>query len=188
MNQGFIKLMRNPELIEMITNHPSTFLLLCVIAFRARRSVSKVKGLEKGEALIGDYKNYGLTEQNYRTAKKNLEKWKILTYRVTGRGTIAKLVDTTFVDINMEGGNGWGNGQPTDSQRMGNGWVTTNKEGKNIKNEKMKDNNFSKKNTYKRGEPRLVPLTSDNDPDPTFKRAKGVKYFIDLDTGDEYIE
>ena len=42
----------------------------------------------------------GLTRQQYRTAKENLEKWKIATFKTTNKGTIALLLNNDFFDIN----------------------------------------------------------------------------------------
>jgi len=110
--------MRTPETFELLKN-PNAFTLLTLIALRAWRSEGfNINGLSPGEALIGDYESCGLTEQKYRTAKKNLEKWKFITTKVTTRGTIAKLLDTRVYDVNFFKGNEQGNEQITNKQRL----------------------------------------------------------------------
>lgn len=122
----FIKFLRTPESFDILKN-PNALSLLALIALRARRTSSIIYGLEPGEALIGDYKSCGLTEQKYRTAKKNLEKWEIITTRATNKGTIAKLINTDVFDVNSEPDNGQVNETITTDQRTGNDRVTTNK-------------------------------------------------------------
>ena len=117
---GFIKLNRSPEALELARD-PNAFTLLAIIAMRARRnSEFNFHNLKHGEALIGDYKNYGLTEQKYRTAKKKLKNWKFITTRTTNRGTIAKLINSAIWDINIQKGNEPPNSQATGKQRTGN--------------------------------------------------------------------
>jgi len=131
---GFVKLMRTAETTELLEGSPDCFLLLTIIAFRARRSNGFNRdGLQPGQALIGDYKSYGLTEQRYRTSKVKLEKWRFATFKATTKGTIATLLDSRIYDINIESDNGQDNGQLTDKQRTSNGQLTTNK------NERMKE-------------------------------------------------
>lgn len=131
---GFIKFHREEPANDLIAEDHLSFVLLSVIALRARRK--PYLNLEIGEAYIGDYKNYGMTEQQYRTRKKRLEKWEFITTRATGRGTIAKLIDKRIYDINEDEGNGQSNGKPTDKQRTANGKLTTNK--KEIKKKEIK--------------------------------------------------
>lgn len=103
--ETFIKQKRSKTTIELIKHHKE-FILLNIIAYRARRTDKfNPHGLEIGEALIGDYQNYGMSEQNYRTAKKNLKKWKFITCRPTPKGTIARLINSDVWDININGSN-----------------------------------------------------------------------------------
>lgn len=116
MGEGFLKLVKS-SMTEELMAEPACFMLLTQIAYRARRiNGSSINGLKKGEALIGDYKRIGLTEQKYRTAKKKLEKWGLITTRATNRGTVAKLVGKQIFDINEE-----------KSNEQNNGGITTNK-------------------------------------------------------------
>ena len=119
----FIKLCRiedSEALQHMLKRDHNSFILLTVIANRARRAKEQhpVSGLKQGQCLIGDYKNYGMSEQQYRTAKKNLEKWKIATFKATNKGTVAKLCNSGVYDINAEQGNGLGDKYLTGSQRL----------------------------------------------------------------------
>jgi len=99
---SFIQLIKSEETDE-IMNHPREFLLLTLIAYRAKRTNSfSAKGLEINQALIGDYKSCGLTERKYRTAKNNLSKWGFVTFESTSKGTIATIINTTVYDINSE--------------------------------------------------------------------------------------
>lgn len=103
MSNGFIKMIRSDAMLELAKT-PNAAALLMVIAIRARyREGYNQHGLQLGEALVGDYENYGLTEQKYRTAKKVLFSTGKVTFKATSKGTIAKLVDNSFYDINIEG-------------------------------------------------------------------------------------
>ncbi len=116
----FVKLQRledSEELQYLIGKDHDAFILLTVIAERARRlrTPHPGNGLMQFQAQIGGYKNYGLTEQRYRTAKKHLEKLKLSTFKPTRKGTIATLCNGRVFDINPEEANGYTNGQLTDS-------------------------------------------------------------------------
>lgn len=74
MNNGFIKFARDSTEADFLQEyHPNAFLLLCLIARRARRFLGAPDGLKIAEAFIGDYRKAGIeTEMKYRTAKKIL--------------------------------------------------------------------------------------------------------------------
>ena len=113
---------------EELFRDPLAFVLLTLIAYRARRSDEfSTDGLSTGEALIGDYKNMGLTKQEYRTRKKKLEKWGFVTLKTTNRGTVATIVGTRIYDINAIAENTLTNTQPTLSQHSANTQLTPNK-------------------------------------------------------------
>lgn len=136
MIDGWIKLVRSDDVMELIKANPNAFVLATVIAFRARwKDGFNEHNLAVGEALLGDYKNYGMTEQNYRTAKGQLEKWGFVTFQVTPRGTIAKLCDSRLFEVGKNEGNGLANTLLTDCQRTANGLLTTNEEGKKERKE-----------------------------------------------------
>ena len=92
------------------------------------------RGCGIGEALIGDYSTMGMTEQEYRTAKKHLKKMGFITTNSTSKGTIAKLINTELFDPNFDFGNDQINGQLTSKQRTANGQATTNNNCKNSNN------------------------------------------------------
>ena len=133
----FVKLMRS-EQATFLDCHPNANHLLNVIARRARRTPCTLNSLSIGESFIG-FKTTGLTEQQYRTSKKNLEKWGLVSFRVarkltggvTAGVTVTKLLNSDVYDINTDEGNA----TVTPQQRHGNVTVTSNKECKNDKND-----------------------------------------------------
>jgi hypothetical protein len=131
--KGFIKLMRHDDVEQLIVQKPKAFLLLTLIAWRARRSDERCKftGLDQGQAMIGDYKSCGLSRQEYRTALRWLEANQFVTIKATSKGTIATVTSTDVYDINAEGANH----QTTIKQPSTNHQLTTNKNVKNEKNE-----------------------------------------------------
>ena len=94
----FIKLNRTDEAINlqhnMCANH-----LLNVIALRISTSDNPVVGLKRYEAKIGDYNNYGMTRQQYRTALKKLEQWGYINIVSSHRYTIVKLNNNSVYKI-----------------------------------------------------------------------------------------
>lgn len=138
MAGGFIQLNRDERVVELMRMAPNAFLLLTQIALRVRRTTGGINPhhLEIGEAVVGDFRSIGLSEQTYRTAKLQLSDWKMATFRATTRGTIASLYDSSIYDVNLKTGNGQANGKPTDGQRTANGQLTTNEECNNEKNGK----------------------------------------------------
>src|SRR5205807_1422791 len=101
MNEhGFIMFNRTPEAMEIL-REPYAFALLALIAQRARwRSLLSTDNLEIGEALLGDYENFGMSRAIYRNSIKKLIRWKQITSRTTNKGTIAKLISSLVFDIN----------------------------------------------------------------------------------------
>lgn len=130
-SNGWFKTTRGEAPWELLTAFPMAYLLACVIAHRARWSDGFNRhGLALGEAFLGDYGAFGMTQQQYRTAKAQLEKHGFATFKSTNKGTIGKLIDTRLFSTSLNAGNEQNNEQPTSSQRAGNERVTTNKEGK----------------------------------------------------------
>ena len=122
---GFVKLNRTEKTLELLKDI-NAFALVTIIAFRTKRSNDfNVHGLQVGEAFIGDFKNYGLTGQKYRTAKKKLQKWKIATFKATNKGTIASLLNTDIYDTNNEDTNEQANSPATNKQQTSNEPATT---------------------------------------------------------------
>ena len=127
MKNGFVKLIRSKETERLLKDDPNSFLLLTVIALRANwHDDFNTQGLQQGEALIGDYPNYGLTRQEYRGASLRLRKWQFVTFRATTKGTIARLSDKRVYDINAP------TKQPTE-QPSSNHQATTNEEYKKLR-------------------------------------------------------
>jgi len=136
MKQGFLKLNRG-DATEELMKQPNEFMLLCLIAYRARRTESfNVAGLEPGEALIGDYRTIGLTERKYRTAKKRLAEWGFSTFKPTSKGTIGKIINSSVWDINSDTSDEQNDRQATRKRRASDEQATTNKKEKKDKNEK----------------------------------------------------
>ena len=114
-NLGWVKMMRGEPITELIEAAPLAFTLAAIIALRARfkSGVNLMNGTCRGEALLGDYKACGMSEQQYRTAKKQLEKWGFATFKATTKGTTGKLTDTRLFDVLSLTGNGQTNRRPT---------------------------------------------------------------------------
>lgn len=134
---SFIKAVRS-EQASFLDHHPNANHLLNVIARRARRTKCELNQLEIGEAFVS-FRSVGMSEQQYRTAKKQLQKWALVEFKkgrkVTDKGTVALLLNSSIYDINADDANG----KVTEEQRKSNGKLTTNKECKNLKNEITKD-------------------------------------------------
>jgi hypothetical protein len=138
----FIKAIRS-ETASFLDFNPNANHLLNVIARRSRRTECKLNSLSVGECFIG-FKSVGLTEQQYRTAKKQLQKIDLVSFRVarkltggvTSGVTVAKLLDSRVYDINIDEGNA----TVTPTQRQPNANLTSNKNDKNDNNEKNDKN------------------------------------------------
>jgi hypothetical protein len=133
---GWFKAFRSEDARELVKANPLAFVLAWEIAQRARWTDGyNLHGLALGEAMLGDYTSYGMSEQQYRTAKKILEKGGFATFKSTSKGTIARLTDTRLFEVNERPANEHNDGPPTSVQRTDNEQATTNSEGKNIKKE-----------------------------------------------------
>ena len=125
---------------EILNRNSNAFILLYFIAMRAWRGPGRSpRDCDIGEALIGDHSKMAMTQQQYRTAKKNLEKMGFITTRSTTKGTVAKLVNTELFDPNLDSYNEQINGQLTSKQRAANEQVTTNNNCKNSNNSNMRE-------------------------------------------------
>lgn len=133
-SRGWFKAMRSEDALELIRRNPNAFVLAYMIASRARWRVGfDAHELQPGEAFLGDHESYGMSEQQYRTAKAQLAKWAFAKFKPTNKGTIARLTDTRLFDVLNLTGNGQNNGPPTDKQRTPNDPATINEEGKQVK-------------------------------------------------------
>lgn len=132
MSERFIKLIDSEETDFLLIHKPNAFRLLTIVAKRARRASGHPDGLKVGEALIGDWKNTGFTEQEYRTAKDVLVTRKHFnivetcrtrkksTTGTTTKGTKVKLISSCVYDINAETNNDCINDRATTEQRPSN--------------------------------------------------------------------
>jgi hypothetical protein len=130
---------RTQDADELLKSRPFAFILLWVIARRARYTNGfNEHNLSYGEAFLGDHEACGMSEQNYKTAKKFLAKHKFATFRPTNKGTIAKLCDARVFWMKVEQCNDQNNAHLTDAQRTPNEQLTTNnKENKENKGKKV---------------------------------------------------
>jgi len=136
---GFLKLIRGETSVELLKD-PKAFTLLALIAYRARRNDAfTLCSLKTGEALIGDHKSCGLTQQEYRNAKQRLIKWNFATFKGTSKGTIARLIDSRVWDINADENNEPNNKPRTSQQRANNEPTTTNKNERIIKRKRNQE-------------------------------------------------
>jgi hypothetical protein len=136
-NRGWVAMHRGETIDTLQEKYPNAFLLLCQIARRARVEPCPINDLDRGEALIGDYKKAGLlSERRYRTAKKRLEKCELVTFRGTNDGTIAKLLDKSVFSISVDKSDEQNDRQVTSKRRPSNDRVTT----KNNVNKEKKEN------------------------------------------------
>lgn len=127
------------SLHHLLQKRPTAFLLLTLIAIRAKRSNNHPdKTLEVGECYVGDYVSYGVSEQIYRNDKTCLKSTGQATFRSTNKGTIAKLTNSNVFNINLEQeqrpkrqSNQRTNEQDTNEQ------TTTNNNGKEINKENI---------------------------------------------------
>lgn len=88
-NIRFIKFIPSKEAMYLITHknpaYLNAFRLLTIIAERARRYDGHPDGLKIGQCHLGDWASYGMSEQNYRTAKKILERMGQISIVLTKR-------------------------------------------------------------------------------------------------------
>jgi hypothetical protein len=110
---GWFRAIRTDEAFELCKLNPVAFMVLYLIASRTRFK----PGLEvpMGSAIV-DWKVLGITEQQFRTAKSQLEKLGLATFKSTTRGTLGKLTDSRVFESLNSSNNGLINGQPTDSK------------------------------------------------------------------------
>lgn len=139
---SFVKILRSGLLdaLDLIREHRPAFLLLFYIAMRARRTPTNIANLGIGEVKIGSNSlasQLGLTEGEYRTAKKKLEQAELVTFRATNWGTVAKLLSTGIFDPNFSGYDGPNDRQETEPKRPDNSQMTTNKNEQEKKEKKI---------------------------------------------------
>jgi hypothetical protein len=94
---GFVVYMRSPEASALRKHDPNGYLLLSLIAERARWKAEPcpITGRKHGEALIGDFEDSGLKSRGqYREATKRLTKAGFIAIKTTSKGTVATLTDS----------------------------------------------------------------------------------------------
>jgi hypothetical protein len=145
MGNEFIKFQLSKNSQEIL-KRPKAFTLLAQIALKAKRTNSlSVDYLKFGEALITDPQQCGLTQQEYRTAKKQLNKMGLVTFKTTNRGTIAKLLNTCVFDIYPD----LPNKQTTIKQQTANKQKPNRSKGKSPAKKKKQQAKSTKKRTRK---------------------------------------
>jgi len=134
---GWFKAGRSQDAWELQIAAPNAFRLAWVIAFRAQwRQGFNRHNLAMGEALLGDFRNYGMSHREYRTAKQQLRKWHFATFKTTNAGTIARLIDSRlFSSFPLEGDNP-NDRRPTSDRQATDKRPTTTK---NIRPEEHRD-------------------------------------------------
>ncbi len=135
---GWFRAMRTQEAAELLAFSSDAFLLAYVIAYRAQWSTRFNRhGCAPGEAFLGDFREYGMTERRYRTAKAHLEKWGFATFKATNKGTIAKLADSRLFDVLLSPSDGQGDEPGTSDRRTADEQATTTEEQKNRRTEEV---------------------------------------------------
>lgn len=145
-SRGWFAVHRGEELELLQEHYPDALLLLLIIASRARLTPCPIRGLEIGEAFLGDFKKAGMTESRYRTALTKLNKLGFITSQGTNRGTIAKLVKPTIVDPLSVLTNGQDYEPVADKYRATNDQLTTKNNGKKEKNVRKEELSFTPPN------------------------------------------
>lgn len=138
MSTGWFKASRSTEAIELIAKNNDAFILAYVIAYRARYNEEFNRhSLGLGEAFLGDYRQYGMTEKRYRVAKMLLEKHGFAAFKGTNKGTVARLCDSRLFVISEDQ-----KGEQEDIPRADKGRTKGDKQ--EIEEEKKDKNRFTK--------------------------------------------
>ena len=138
-SRTYFRAIRGREGTELWKRHRAAFFLHYIIALRARVAPGfNQHGLEPGQSLIGDCKELGLTQAEYRTAKKILESNGFVTFKTTSRGTIATLTRESIFTICPEPNDEQNSKRPTIDQQADDKRMTTNK---NEENERKEEGN-----------------------------------------------
>ena len=151
MSERFIKFIPSDQAMFLVCHknpaYQNAFRLLTIIAERARRYDGHPDGLKVGQCHLGNWNDYGMSEQNYKTAKKILERMQLIkiietnrtrkkaTTGVTTEGTLVELCSTTVYDINIQQDNDSSNDCLTTAQRLPNDKLRKNKKEKKEKEE-----------------------------------------------------
>lgn len=167
---GWFKAVRSEVAGELIRANKNAFVLLFIIAARARwRGGFNAHGLAQGESFLGDHNAYAMSEREYRTAKKLLERHGFATFKATNKGTIATLANSAVFDIWHRQEDGQKDMLTTDDRRTGDEHPTTNEEGKKYKKGKRAPDNPA------------VPGSSDGPHPPKFAPLMPTMFRRELD-------
>lgn len=97
---GFIKAMRTPDGLTLVRDCPLALAVLYLAARRAKwNNAPDGSGLRRGEALMGDIGNLGMTRKQYRGCLDNLRKRGYIETRKATRGTVVRITNAAIFDI-----------------------------------------------------------------------------------------
>lgn len=163
MSEGFLMLRRTTEAFELLRD-TNAFVLLTVIALRAQRTGAfNIHGLQSGQALLGDHDRYGMSLQQYRSAKARLQRWGFARFQSTSRGTVATLLDTRVYDIHETPAQPADDNPATPSPQSANEPATTTKNEKNENKEKKYPDDSDKGKKYCDGSDELKKYPDNSD-------------------------
>ena len=99
----WIKVYCVPELEELAAANHHAFCLLLVIALTSWPGTGFNRyGLKKGQAFLKGHREYGMSEQEYRGAKRLLQKHGFAVFRATNAGTVASLAANRIFDLDPQ--------------------------------------------------------------------------------------
>jgi hypothetical protein len=104
MSERFLKFIPSKASMEFAIKYKNAFILLLIIAERARRFNGDPDGLKIGQCHLGNHKNYGMTEKEYRYAKKILIENGLIKIVLTNRTRKNKKRRIFFNSENFENG------------------------------------------------------------------------------------
>lgn len=172
MSERFLKFIPSEAAIQFAIKYKNAFILLMIIANQARRKNGNLDGLTIGQCHLGGHKNYGMTDKEYRYAKKVLVEQGLIKIVVTSRtrkkakqtkklfettnganeraneptteGTLVELCNSEVWDINSESDN-HSKGERKGESRANQGRIKGDKqEGlRRIKNDQEKEDHPS---------------------------------------------
>ncbi|MDC0325650.1 hypothetical protein OAM01_02725, partial [bacterium] len=100
MESGWIKLKRDPAFFtDMWKRHRPTMWLLFYIAQNAKRETTM--WIKPGQCEIRGHEEAGLSNQEYKTAKKNLKNIGFAKFTKRNNVTLATLLEPKLYDINI---------------------------------------------------------------------------------------
>lgn len=195
IDDSFFPVTRRGALVDLMKVNPMAVCLLMVIASRVSTEDNEITGLRSGSCWIGDFRSYGMTEGQYRGAKKTLVTTGQIRIRVTGKGTVAELISKAIIPYkkfdqskqlnrrltgSATGAERAANGQLTDAERAANGRLTTNKI-IDIQTEEVKiiDTNSTGVELVNARESKKTPTPEKNEPPETPTPEKRMKLYAE---------